>query len=82
MLAMAVGQSTSLLNVPASSRASPLPQGLWLAARLAFAEDQNCRSEHARDGGGSVNISVECTGLFANRFAPTGIVAGCKVGVR
>ncbi|PMZ76779.1 hypothetical protein C1X65_10185 [Pseudomonas sp. FW305-70] len=31
LLAMAICQSPSLLNVPASSRASSLPQGLWFS---------------------------------------------------
>ncbi len=44
LLAMAVGLPTSLLNVPASSRASPLPQVLWPTAEFAFIEDQNCGS--------------------------------------
>ena len=82
MLAKAVGQSTSLLDVPASSRASPLPQGLWPAVGLAFTEDQNCGSEPARESGGSVDISVGCAGLFASRLAPTGIVASLGIGGR
>ena len=81
MLAKAVGQSTSLLDVPASSRASPLPQGLWPAVGLAFTEDQNCGSGLAREGGGSVNISIGFAGLFAGKPAPTGIVASRGIGV-
>src|SRR5690349_13216471 len=65
LLAKAVGQSTSLLDVPTSSRASPLPQGLWPAVGLAFTEDQNCGSGLARESGGSANISLGCSGPFA-----------------
>ncbi|OXR30077.1 hypothetical protein PSJE_25275 [Pseudomonas jessenii] len=57
--------------MPASSRASSLPQGWWPTAGLAFTEDQNCGSELARDSGGSASISVECAGLFASKLAPT-----------
>jgi len=32
----------------------------------------HCGSELARDGGLSVNISVECYGLIASKLAPTG----------
>ncbi len=80
LLAKAVGRPISLLNVPASTRASPLPQGLWPAAELVVTEDQNCGSELARDSAGSGNISVECAGLFASRLAPTGIVASRRIG--
>src|SRR5690349_6312776 len=71
LLAKAVVQPISLLDLPDSSRASPLPQGLWPAVGLAFTEDQNCGSGLAREGGGSVDISVGCAGLFASRLAPT-----------
>ena len=81
LLAKAVGQSTSLLDVPDSSRASPLPQGLWSAVGLALTEDQNCESEPARESVGSVDISVGCVGLFASKLAPTGIVASRGIGV-
>ncbi|OXR30076.1 hypothetical protein PSJE_25265 [Pseudomonas jessenii] len=81
MLAIAVGQPTSLLNVPASSRASPLPQGWWPVVGLAFTEDQNCGSELARDSGGSASISVGCAGLFAGKPAPTGMVANRRIGI-
>jgi len=33
--------------------------------------NQNCGSEPARDGDGSVNIDVECTAVIASRLAPT-----------
>ncbi|AFY20238.1 hypothetical protein PputUW4_03043 [Pseudomonas sp. UW4] len=48
LLAKAVVQSISLLDLPDSSRASPVPQGLWPAVGLAFTEDQNCGSGLAK----------------------------------
>jgi hypothetical protein len=47
--AVASGQSIEMSNVPASSRASPLPQVSLVATSFAFTEDQNCRSEPARE---------------------------------
>jgi hypothetical protein len=80
LLAIAACLLTSLLNVPPSSRASPLPQGWWSAAGLAFTADQNCGSELARDSGLTADIAAECAGLFAGKPAPTGMVVGRGVG--
>ncbi|MNT69373.1 hypothetical protein D3C72_2076880 [compost metagenome] len=86
MLAKALGQAISLLDVPTSSRAGSLPQGLWPAVGLVVTEDQNCGSELARDSAGSANTSVGCAGLFAGKSdrrtaAPTGIVVGRGIGI-
>jgi hypothetical protein len=70
--AMAVYQSTTMLKLMASSRAGSLLQGSALRftgePHLAF-----CRSEPARDGGGSVNDDVEADGLIASRLAHRGL---------
>ena len=56
----------------------PLPEqarshrGSVADAESVFGSDQNCRSEPAREGGGSGTGDGECTGLFAGKPAPTG----------
>ncbi len=68
--AMAVGQPTKMLDLMASSRASPLPQGKGLTAKFA-ADRDFCGSGLARDGGGSANEDVGSDGLIAGKPAPT-----------
>ena len=76
MLAIALDQSAFMLNVPPSSRASSLPQGICVghcncvqppASHGACASTQfpgqpklPCGSELARDGGGSACIKAGC----------------------
>ncbi|PTT29460.1 hypothetical protein DBR18_13010 [Pseudomonas sp. HMWF021] len=69
--AMAVGQSTLMLTVLASSLASQLPQGMELIGRGENTADY-CGSWLASNGGGSVDIDVDCAGLIAGKPAPTG----------
>ncbi|POA26781.1 hypothetical protein C1894_15180 [Pseudomonas sp. FW305-3-2-15-E-TSA2] len=58
LLAMALYQATSMLNVPASSRGSPLPQGSVVYTR--FVHDRNyCGSGLARESVGPVTTSLE-----------------------
>ncbi len=68
--AIAEGQSTSMPDVPASSRASSLPQVSVVSSNFASDTDQLCGL--ARDSGGSVAINAGCTGLIASKLAPTG----------
>jgi hypothetical protein len=68
--AMADYQATLILNVPASSRASSLPQFCWLLADFADSRE-SCGSGLARDGGLSGDIDIECAGLIAGQPAPT-----------
>jgi len=77
LLAKAVYQATWMLNVPAPSRASPLPRvtGRFRDLRLTAIP---CGSEPAREGGVSGDMDVKCAGLFASRLAPTGSV-WCQV---
>ena len=77
LLAKAVDQPTSLLNVPASSRASPLPQvtGRFRDLRLTAIP---CGSELARESGVSGDMDVECAGFIASRLTPTD-TNGCQV---
>ncbi len=70
--AMAACQSTSMLEVPAPSRAS-LSYRLG-AVRIIHVRRKNCRSWLASDSGLSVNIDVGGTGLIASKLAPTGLV--------
>ena len=74
--AMAVCQPPSMLNEPASSRASPLPQWFWVFANFAYTH-QTCGSGLARDGGVSGNIDFDCAGLIAGKPAPT-VVLGVR----
>ncbi|MNL15807.1 hypothetical protein D3C87_1368180 [compost metagenome] len=67
-----------MLDVLASSRASPLPQVQWLYAKSANYPN-HCGSGLAREGGVSGNVDAGCAGLFASRLAPTGSVAVCKI---
>jgi len=73
---MAECQSTKMLNVTASSRASPLPQVVgvhpgehWLVAMTPSRKP--CGSWLASDEGVSVNKDAECDGLIAGKPAPT-----------
>jgi hypothetical protein len=75
---MAECQAMMMLSVPASSRASSLPQVQWLYAKSAIYPN-HCGSELARDGGVSGNEDVECAGLIASKLAPTGSVAVRKI---
>jgi len=78
LLAMTECQATSMLNVPASSRASPLPQWFGWFADFAYSR-WTCGSEPARDDGVSGDIDVECTGLFASKPAPTVDLGGSQI---
>ncbi|AEA69668.1 Hypothetical protein; putative exported protein [Pseudomonas brassicacearum subsp. brassicacearum NFM421] len=65
MLAIAVGQSTLLLDPP-PSRASPLPQSTAFPLKVL---GQIVGAELARDGGGSACIDAECAAVFASRLS-------------
>ncbi|PAM78487.1 hypothetical protein CES87_31120 [Pseudomonas sp. ERMR1:02] len=71
MLAIAVCQSTSLLNVPPSSRASFAPTGVGGDHFPGEHSEQKCGSGLARESSLSFNISVECAAVFASKPAPT-----------
>ncbi len=68
---MAAWQATSMLDVPASSRASPLPQGFVSSTNIA-SDTKPVGAWLARDGGVTGDIDVGCAGLFAGKPAPTG----------
>ena len=71
LLAKAADQSTWLLDVPTSSRASPLPQWIFMAHRICVRPRSKCGSGLARESGGSVDMAVGCADLFAGKPAPT-----------
>jgi hypothetical protein len=73
LLAKAICQATTMLNVPASSRAGSLPQGL-MSIQTLRATENTCGSGLARECGVSFNINAEGAGLFASKPAPTGSV--------
>ena len=58
LLAMAECQSTMVLDVMASSRASSLPQGICGVHGFCVRQKSNCGSELARDGGISGNQNL------------------------
>ncbi|MNL08582.1 hypothetical protein D3C87_1293090 [compost metagenome] len=58
LLAMAECQSTMVLDVVASSRASSLPQGIWVVHGFCARQKSKCGSELARDGGISGNQNL------------------------
>ena len=70
LLAIAVGQSSGLVDVPASSQASQLPQG-FVSFTRSISDHGHCGSGLARDSGGSVTRDVGCSGLFAGKPAPS-----------
>ncbi len=76
LLAIAVGQSISMLAVMTSSRASSLPQGLVGVREILPATGITVGARLARDGGGSININAGCNDVIASKLAPTG-VSGC-----
>jgi hypothetical protein len=59
-----------MLNMPASSPASQLPQFLWCTCYLRTTQSP-CRSWLASDDGVSGDIDVGCAGLIAGKPAPT-----------
>ena len=71
LLAKAVGQLAWMLDVPASSRASPLPHLACTSPRSPSQPKFPCGSELARDSGGSACLDAGCAGLFASKPAPT-----------
>jgi hypothetical protein len=74
--AKAVGQAREMLAVPASSLASQRLQVYWALAEFASGLI-HCRSRLAGEGGVSGDGDAGCTGLFAGKPAPTGLlVAG------
>jgi len=72
LLAKAVCQPTSVLDVPTSSRAGSLPHGVWGVHKNTCPTQNYCGSELARESGVSVNISAGRADVFASRLAPTG----------
>ncbi|PWE42365.1 hypothetical protein C9I50_11090 [Pseudomonas prosekii] len=79
MLAMAVWQSTTMLNVPASSRASSAPTGDLCRAQNLAAPPVGAKL--ARDGGVAVNDDAECAGLIASKLGShRGFVPGTELG--
>ncbi len=71
LLAMAECQPVSMLDVPALSRASSLPQVSVTPTNACHTTKQG-GSELARDGGVSAGINAGCAGLIASKLAPTG----------
>jgi hypothetical protein len=70
---MAEVQAKGMLDLPASSRASPLPLGYWVT--IGFVNDKKyCRSRLAGDGGGSGKADAGPAGLIAGKPAPTGLL--------
>jgi hypothetical protein len=69
--AMAEVQTKGMLDLPASSRASPLPQGYWVTT-ICVNDKKHCRSRLAGDGGGSDKGDAGSAGLIAGKPAPTG----------
>ena len=65
LLAIAVGQPAWMLDVPASSRASPLPHWIFSGQEICARHSSLCGSELARDSGGSVCLDVGCAGVIA-----------------
>ncbi len=80
LLAMAVGQSTGMLDEPASSRASPQLIGVGMQ-HLRSLKIQ-CGSGLARESGGSGTADIDCAGPIAGRPAPTLIYSEHGVCVR
>ncbi len=71
LLAIAVGQLAWILDMPASSRASPLPHWIVSGQETCVWHSSLCGSELARDSGGSVCLDVGCAGVIASKPAPT-----------
>ncbi|SFW83382.1 hypothetical protein SAMN03159439_05534 [Pseudomonas sp. NFACC04-2] len=71
LLAIAVGQFALILDVPPSSRASPLPHWFWGGAQNLHPPQLPCGSGLARDSGGSAGRDVGCAAVFAGKPAPT-----------
>ncbi|CAI8754550.1 hypothetical protein EMIT0P176_180057 [Pseudomonas sp. IT-P176] len=69
--------ATSMLAVPTSSRASPLPQWFWVFAHFGY-NHSTCGSWLASDSGMSGTIDVELTGLIASRLAALTVVLGVR----
>jgi len=74
LLAKAVVQRAKRLNVPPSSRASPLPQG-FCGTTKSLVNTEYCGSEPARESAGSAGKDFGCTAVFAGKPAATGF--GC-----
>ncbi|PWE39143.1 hypothetical protein C9I50_19985 [Pseudomonas prosekii] len=68
MLAIAVGQSTLMLNVRQLSRASFAPTLVTRRTRITHPAQPPVGAELARDSGGSVNIDVEYAAAFASKL--------------
>jgi len=82
LLAKALGQAMAMLNAPAPSRASPLPQGVWLMAGMFGVPTIYCGSGLAHESAGSGDGDVECAAAFASKPAPTGGLADGRDGWR
>ncbi len=67
LLAIAVGQLALMLDVPASSRASPLPHWIFSGQEIYVWHSSLCGSELARDSGGSACPDVGCTAAIAGK---------------
>ncbi len=67
LLAMAVGRLAWILDVPASSRASPLPHWIFSGQEIYVWHSSLCGSELARDSGGSACPDVGCTAAIAGK---------------
>jgi len=70
--AKAVGQAAQMLNVPAPSRASPLPQGISVWIGICASPQNTVGAWLARESGGSGDRDVERAAAFASKPAPTG----------
>ena len=79
MLAKAVHQAMTMLNPPTPSRASPLPQGIWIGMKTADSPADQCGHGLARECGASGNDDVESANPFAGKPTPTGIRVALKM---
>ena len=69
---MAEFQLRKMLDMPASSRASPLPQGAVARMSFRFAGDPVWERACSRKRW-LCQINAECAAVFASKLAPTGI---------
>jgi len=68
LLAIAVGQLASGLNVPPSSRASSAPTWVLRYPQIQHPPTIHCGSELARDSSGSACIGIECADVIASKL--------------
>jgi hypothetical protein len=86
LLAMAVCQTPEMLNVPALSRASPLPQGSagvhGMGERQKTCGSWGATIRLASEGGGSGDVDVECADAFTGKPAVEVLFPSSKIAQR